>query len=159
MRRYFIVATIFAWLTGLQYANADWQYTNWEMTPDQVIAASGGKSVRDDTPSSGKGPNRRLLKGDYTSGQFHFRVEFYFNENTNRLSLVQLQLLDPGLGYTLEQSLISKYGKPLEAHPGVIRITRWQDASNNNRVELLHIESRSVSLRYFPLRTTDNKGL
>src|SRR5512133_1660788 len=126
MRRYWIGMMTFFWISSLNIARADWQYTKWQMSPTEVIRASGGKAVSNDERRSSKGPNRGLLKGNYASGQFQFKVVFYFNENTSLLSLVQLTLLDPGLGYTLEQSLVAKYGKPLETFtisPG--RIIRW----------------------------------
>ena len=160
MQRYWIGVMTFVWISSLNTANADWQYTKWQMTPTEVITASGGKVVSTDEQRSRKGPNKGLLKGNYASGQFQFKVVFYFNENTNLLSVIQLTLLDPTLGYTLEQSLVAKYGKPLESFamsPG--RIIRWQDQSNNNRIEVIHIEPRLVTLSYYPFRTADNKGL
>ena len=160
MRRYWIAMMTFFWISSLNTAKADWQYTKWQMSPTEVITASRGKAVSNDERGSNKGPNRGLLKGNYASGQFQFKVVFYFNEKTNLLSLVQLTLLDPALGHSLEQSLVAKHGKPLETFtisPG--RIIRWHDQANNNQIEVVHIEPRLVSLSYYPLRTTDKKRL
>src|SRR5262245_42170321 len=32
-------------LTPVRVAHADWEYTRWEMTPEQVVAASSGTAV------------------------------------------------------------------------------------------------------------------
>lgn len=67
-------------------AMADWQYTRWGMTVDEVVAASNGsaKKIKDrkddrvwDLP--------RLVVGTAQEGDVTFNVEFYFENNKLRL--------------------------------------------------------------------------
>ena len=158
--RVFIFIMIWFWLSALESANADWQYTKWGMTPEQAIEASGGKLAKNDgKPPDPKDKDRALLKGKHVSGQFEFDAVIYFNINTNQLSRLSLTLLNPTLGFLLRQSLIQKYGTPMLDSGDTLRLSRWHDTSENNVIELLQIGTTSSVLRYLPLRSADNRGL
>lgn len=74
---------------------ADWQYTKWDMTAEQVIAASGGtaKAARDE---KGKriGKERRLAAGEVTVKDTKLPVDFYFENNKLRRIRYDLGLED-----------------------------------------------------------------
>jgi hypothetical protein len=62
-------------------AHANWQYTKWGMTPEQVIDASGN-TVSKIPADQQRGKSRPgfvgLLSGVYSTGDFSFRVDFQF---------------------------------------------------------------------------------
>lgn len=80
-------------------ASANWQYTTWGMTKDQVIAASHGTAV-DIAPDRKAGQRvssshmTALLQAPYTSGQYAFTAYFRFEDTTGRLVGVHLELQD-----------------------------------------------------------------
>jgi hypothetical protein len=69
-------------------AQADWQFTKWGMTPEQVIAASGNKYEIDPEPTD---PSVMLKKGDYEAGEYEFDIEFKFRAN-RQLAVVVLTI-------------------------------------------------------------------
>ena len=116
------------WLVGTllasQQARADWEYTKWGMTPEQVASAlNGAVSVvspaernRDDANHSEIG-----AQGTYTSDQFRRDVEFTFDTRSGGLKCVTYNALGDD-AIKLKAALISHYGAPsresefLESH-------------------------------------------
>ena len=115
-------------LSGSSYA--DWQYTRWGMSIDDVIVASGGIANPNSNVERESTENlRALLKAPYQAGRFKFNVQFMFDTWSKKLVRVKLVLLDPSLGSELEDAMKNKYGAPiLENSVG----TRWRDEENNN---------------------------
>src|SRR4051812_41805801 len=78
---------------GASAAKADWEYTKWGMTPQQVVSAS--KNVA--TPGTDLQPdgdgNVSKLVAPYQSGKFSFRADFGFDA-TDKLASVTLVLDD-----------------------------------------------------------------
>jgi uncharacterized MAPEG superfamily protein len=73
-------------------AYADWQYTKWGMSPQEVIAKSAG-AARQMTDAEANGRviwNRYYAKvtGDYTASGIKYEAVFYFDQSG--LALVQL---------------------------------------------------------------------
>jgi hypothetical protein len=100
--------------TALAFATpaaADWQYTKWGTTIDQVQKASKGALQRcDNAPvcSERSLPNSAVqLYGGYTTGQFNFSAYPMFNRHTSRLDAVALELSDP----TMAGALGARYGQ------------------------------------------------
>ena len=53
-------------------AHADWQYTRWGMTPQQVIDASGGRAVKNDNVSGDSTDDAQgLLQAYYSMGTYN----------------------------------------------------------------------------------------
>ena len=78
---------------GASAAKADWEYTKWGMTPQEVVSASKnlakeGSDLRPDSDG-----NVSKLVAPYQSGKFPFEAQFGFDE-TDRLSSVTLVLND-----------------------------------------------------------------
>lgn len=86
------VASLVAVSSG---ALADWQYSRWGMSVDQVVAASGGTAqpVRDNKDKRIE-KKKRLVFGEVTIGTTKFPVDFYFEENKLRLIRYDLGLND-----------------------------------------------------------------
>ncbi len=74
-------------------AHADWQYTRWGMTPQQVIDASGGQAVKNDNVSGDSADDAQgLLQAYYSMGTYKFMVVFLFDRSSGVLTMVQLKL-------------------------------------------------------------------
>src|SRR4051812_25864292 len=82
---------------GASAAKADWEYTKWGMTPQQVLRASKilVKESSDLHPDSDGNITR--LVAPYQSGKFAFEAELGFDA-TDRLSSVTLVLNDKSAG-------------------------------------------------------------
>ena len=143
-------------------ADAGWQYTEWGMTPDQVIAASKGAVSHGEAKSSKDGRTLFLLRGDYAAGLFNFDASFGFDAGTNGLIVVSLTLKN-GPVSRLTDSLIEKYGKPVntELTGRMVRTTVWRDTKENNVIRLFEIAAgdKSYILSYHPLQSRENEGL
>ena len=127
-------------------ASADWQFTRWGMTPDQVARASDGRARRippGDAKEWTRGDHIAVLSMPYSEGRFAFTARFLFE--AGRLSVVQLALLDPSKAHALVNSIASYYGAAQRVEKAV-----WVDRKNRNRISYVAIEEL-VSLLYSPL--------
>jgi hypothetical protein len=62
-------------LAAISAAHADWQYTRWGMTPEEVLTASNGQLKRCDPVACAAHKNKYGLPklfGTYQSGEFKF---------------------------------------------------------------------------------------
>lgn len=126
-------------------ASADWQFTKWGMTPDQLKAASTTelKAVSGADACSACKPIP-LLTGDYDAGSFQFRVLYEFANGT---SLSMISLKTPAKSNVwgcndLFNSLSVRYGQPMWRVPsgltvGSLPSARWLDPKNGNTVFFL----------------------
>lgn len=122
---------------------ADWQYTRWGMTQQQVVRASRGAAKHEGSK----------LVAPYRTGTFDFRVEFSFE--ADRLASVQLKLIDPTLCPRLYASLRDRYGEP----PRGGHFVRWDDRQSNNKIIYAGAGTSLCSIFYGPLTSPANKGL
>ena len=94
-------------------AHADWQYTRWGMTPEQVVAASGGKAEllppkrRPRIP-----PLETAASGEFQDGAMQLRTAFSFNTDRGGLACVSFGLISHDGDEAFRSSLISRYGQP-----------------------------------------------
>ena len=91
-----------------------WQYAKWGMTADEIIAASGGTAriLLAEEKRAASGPDyTALVKDEYSSGPFNFKVTFRAEKNEATLSSVHLLLKDPAKFVELKTAMISKYGQ------------------------------------------------
>jgi hypothetical protein len=107
------------WLAGLAAlliapaARADRQYTKWGMTPEQVVAASGGKAEllppkrRPRIP-----PLETAASGEFQDGAMQLRTAFSFNTDGGGLACVSYGLMSHDGDEAFKTSLISRYGQP-----------------------------------------------
>ena len=117
--------TLLAWLMlgaalWPNAAGANWQYTKWGMTPQQVQSAAKGKlspiTAADSCLACASVP---LLAGDYAVGGQVFRVRFEFDDGKT-LSKVVLAMQSTGRTWgcnDLFDSLSLKYGAPAWTAP------------------------------------------
>lgn len=162
-------------------AKADWEYTKWGMTPEQVVSAAKNltKASSDLHPDSDG--NVTKLVAPYHSGKFSFEAQFGFNA-ADRLSSVTLVLKDKsaGLGMGMDMgmdtgmdmgadmnmdrggchdllvSVKTRYGPPQggrSAHMQYI-IETWQDRKNKNNVTYTVLDWVGCYLQYSAIKAT-----
>ena len=150
---------------GASAAKADWEYTKWGMTPQQVVSASKNlaKAGSDLHPDSDG--NVTKLVAPFQSGKFSFEAQFGFDA-ADRLSSVTLVLndkstdmdmdsmemdekpmdhmnhmdhpmdMDRGICDDLHQSLNTTFGPPpYHGASHLYAIEKWQDQKNKNNVD------------------------
>jgi hypothetical protein len=147
-------------------AGANWQYTKWGMTPEQVQSAAKGRLSPVATPGGCPAcTSIPLLAGDYAVGGQVFRARFEFADGN---SLATVVLAMPSTGRTwgcndLFDSLIRRYGAPAWQAPltgdGTLPNARWLDSRDNNTVYFndISLQTGMCEIQYSPLQT--GKGL
>lgn len=107
-------------------SRADWQYTKWGMTVDEVLTASRGQTYKVDGFKSELYEEK--LNSEYSSGAFNFLAKFFFDPKEHGLVSVELTLKEPKKhSFDLADALISKYGQPF-----------WDSSPNKNDLMLHH---------------------
>ncbi len=159
MKRLIIIFLVFMFGTASN-VQADWQYTSWGMSVDQVKKAGGAKISRiDDVSKHSSMGNLGLLQAPFETGGFRFIARFMFDRLSQKLSVVSLELLDPSLGHRLHGTLVSKYGEPTKVPLGdVVKASQWRNEAANNNLSLLQIGASSYTLQYTPINSSTNKG-
>jgi hypothetical protein len=142
-------------------AEADWQYTRWGMTLDEVLKASNGRMQRC-SPLACKGKESENLTpgafGPYESGPYKFQAFLSFN-SAGGLAFVNLELLDATSEHSasLVGELHSKYGKPDSSSKGLLSYWIWRTPTD--QISVLQIGDDVTHLQYKQRTTLENKGL
>lgn len=140
--------TLAAMITGLGLlyapsASADWQYTKWGMSLDELLASSGAKVVRT-TPKEQKDGEidivgRPMAKTTYVGGGITYDARFYFDGG----KLTGVRLLPKSLSDALktQSRLRSVYGEPREAKDRMVTgggcrdiVESWHAEADGNRI-------------------------
>jgi hypothetical protein len=157
---------------GASTAKADWKYTKWGMTPQQVISASknlakDGSDLRPDSDG-----NVGKLVAPYQSGKFPFEAQFGFDA-ADRLTSVTLVLndksasmdmdmdadmnmdKDQGVCHDLQASVNKKYGPPQGGGSAdmVYTIETWQDQKNKNNVKYTVLYGTGCYVQYSAIKS------
>lgn len=137
-------------------AGADWQYTKWGMTPEQVVRASKGAAVTNTDRMLDAGEIRTQLVAPYQSQGFAFRASFMFGPD-NKLRSVQLALQNASCP-ALVGSLTNTYGpQQSKSRSSIVKFDRWWDQKNGNDVVYSEIGS-SCFVQYGPLAMPGKPG-
>ncbi|TBA91086.1 hypothetical protein [Rhizobium ruizarguesonis] len=145
--------TIAALLLVAVPAKADWQYTKWGMSPEDVIAAAphenGLKITSDD-----KENDYQEIEGIYSAERFHFRASMLFVER--KLYAVHLATEDGGFECSdLRLALTDIYGASVEhgsklfGH-NLLRNTDfdlWRDNGGGNLITLYDSDPCTIVYR------------
>jgi hypothetical protein len=142
-------------------AKADWEYTKWGMTPQQVVSASKNLAKEGSDLHPDSDGNVTKLVAPYQSGKFSFEAQFGFDA-ADRLSSVTLVLkdksthmdmdsmdmddksmhmhmqmdADQGICHDLDVSLNTAHGAPpYHGASHLYAIEKWQDQKNKNNVD------------------------
>ena len=123
MRQWFLAAILI--IVGAHRAHADWEFTRWGMTVDDVLRASKGTAQA----LSPEQASRFTSYTDYktmavipsrTVAGLQFRVEF---------------------GFSPDGRLVQQLGQPQAEARGGIPNARWNDPRRHNSIRLLKIAS------------------
>jgi hypothetical protein len=141
-------------------AHADWQFTRWGMTPDQVVAASKGAArlATEEEAARFDGPRqkqrRTLAVGSHTAAGIALSVRFVFENN--RLVLVSTGVTRPEDAEPLRQAMLMRYGQPaFVSRVSVLTQLGWSDRDRGNKVELIQTNSgNGSSVNYSPLSSS-----
>jgi hypothetical protein len=125
--------TILVFAFAASAAHADWQYTRWGMSKDQVLLASNGAV----SPTSMRGPGTPYvgLRGKYATPDHAFDAALYFDAGDTLVSVTLSQRTAPECAKTLSD-LREKYGTAQDVtnRRGPLRLI-WSDAASGNRVK------------------------
>jgi hypothetical protein len=144
-------------------ALADWQYTHWGMSLDQVAVASKGQLKRCNSQCAGHSTDTAVaqLFGVYRAGDFGFNAFALFDKRSGKLVTIMLNLVDPQRADFLVGSLRAKYGEPHSlSRSTIMELYVWRDTKD--QISLISIgrgPTASVSLSYQLRLTESNRGL
>src|SRR3984957_1572656 len=86
---------------GASAVKADWEYTKWGMTPQQVVSAAKNRTRKSSDLEPDSDGNVTKLVAPYQSGKFFFEAQFGFDA-ADRLSSVTLVLNDKSAGMDMD---------------------------------------------------------
>jgi hypothetical protein len=154
---------------GTSAARADWKYTKWGMTPEQVVSASTNLAKEGSDPRPDSDGNVSKLVAPYQSGKFAFEAQFGFDA-ADRLSSVTLVLndksasmhmamgadmnMDEGQCHDLQVSVDAEYGPPQGGGTAdmLYSIETWQDQKNKNNVKYTVLYGTGCYVQYSAIK-------
>jgi hypothetical protein len=136
----FVAAVLLLGAATTAPAKADWEYTKWGMTPEQVASASKGtvrvlpkaerKVIKEAKMESG-------AEGTYRDGMLELHVMFSFDTDGSGLKVIGYNVTDAAQNDLLKTWLIKKYGEPKnKSELEVAGITSW-DWSQPDDIEMM----------------------
>src|SRR3954452_21902920 len=109
-------------------ALADWQFTKWGMSPDEVTKASDGQTTPVEDKSDNKSNYRILLEEPYSASGIAFNARFGFDNQHNRLVLVFLAAKNAEDCAQIGINLENRYGNNYKDDSfGVMVHRAWRD--------------------------------
>ena len=154
---------------GASAAKADWEYTAWGMTPQQVASASNnlttaGSDIRPDSDG-----NVSKLIAPYRQGKYAFEAQFGFDP-ADRLASVTLVLddksasmdmdmasdmtMDRGPCGDLQASVETTYGRPQGGGTAdmLYSIETWRDQKTGNDVKYTVLYGTGCFVQYSAIK-------
>jgi hypothetical protein len=168
MRKYLAAVAVLAF-TLPTLAHADWAWTTWSMSADQVVAASKGQ-VRAVQGTEGDRVHGFDLKAQGKASQdgFDFDAEFFFDSDGARLHVVRL-IPDESRCPALRDLLKSRYGEPRDdsrtfpmggGRTLTLTALKWSDPAHGNFVAYTYTPAvgemaAGCFVRYRPIAEAD----
>jgi hypothetical protein len=119
------ILALLALLMPFRPAAADWEYTKWGMTPEQVVKASHGTVQLTKARPAGENANFELkADGTFGASGLHFDASFGFDNSSGGLVFVTYAIDDPLRNGLLKEWLIRKYGQP-QNRQGADDVETW----------------------------------
>ena len=157
---------------GASAVKADWEYTKWGMTPQQVVSASNNLATEGSDLRPDSDGNVTKLVAPYQSGKFSFEAQFGFDA-ADRLSSVTLVLndksagmdmdmgadmnmnMDQGVCHDLQGSVKTAYGPPQGGGSAHMQysIETWQDQKNKNNVTYTVLDGVGCYVQYSAIKS------
>ena len=163
---------------GAGAAKADWEYTKWGMTPQEVLIASKNLATAGSDLAPDSDGNVSKLVAPYQSGKFSFRADFGFNAadklasvtlvlddksvemimdppnmNMSNMTNMVMNMMSPGVCSDLQASLFTAYGVAL--HGGTNHIYGqwyWQDQKAKNNVNYTVLYDEGCFVQYSAIK-------
>ena len=155
-RRLITGAAVLVCLAPALHAKADWEFTTWTMTLDQVIAASKGTAVRLSDEDARKRSTYvgatcfAQLQGPYDAGGISFsKVNFCFGSGGS-LAWITLNAAADDF-FLIDQALASQFGAPIYSSQQPYPTRVYKDPQKRNSIELVRLGSVATILRYRPM--------
>ncbi len=142
-------------------AAADWQYTQWGMSADEVQAASEGAARLNPDRTLDTGDLKAELTGPYQGNEGLFTAVFLFDA-TAKLRVVSLKPAGDAACPGIVRMLDASHGVPEgRADLGHARALRWDDTDNDNLIVYADLGHSDCTIQYSELPPTrpDGKGL
>jgi hypothetical protein len=125
MRKAMAIIVLPVLLTPLQ-ARADWVYTTWGMTPEQVVEASGGAATLIPPAERREVAGRELdAQGNFKDGHILLHVFFGFDAKTHELTCVFYNVANELQNARLKYRLTERYGAPSGNEIAGVGIWHW----------------------------------
>ena len=139
-------------------ADANWQYTQWNMTPAEVKKVSENRA-QDNNDRTLDAENRTAkLTAAYQGEAISFKAVFLFNDE-NELKAVTLTPSKRDDCPLVLSRLVDHYGQPkANSVMGHADIARWDDFANSNLVVYLKLEKEGCTIQYSKLPPTHPDG-
>lgn len=128
------VLSIVTFLFSTNAMRADWQYTKWGMSPEEVQSATGVDPVENEEDANG-GPSYTPFYVGYNGAGIPFLAYFVFSRASNGLIIVRLKASPNTDCASLSGKLKEIYGTPsssVEVSNTYYR--RWRDVKNKNSI-------------------------
>jgi hypothetical protein len=139
-------------------AHADWQFTRWGMSPDEVVRASGGAAHVVEHPSSSNNGDLFAVEGSYQAAGRSYATRFSFTNGklTGANLMPQVDRDDSTLCLGIRDDLLTRYGvASVDSRVGPIQMVRWSDRETNNNITFFLVTfDRSCSVRYEPMQAS-----
>ena len=142
-------------------AAADWQYTQWGMTADQVRAASNEVARPNADRTLDAGGLKAELTAPYQGALVPFTAVFLFDE-LDKLKVVTLNPVSAVACPAIVKMLDADHGMPDgKADLPHAKTRRWDDTDDDNLIVYLDLGHSSCTIQYSELPPTqpDGKGL
>jgi len=140
-------------------AHADWQYTQWGMSPEHVISASKGVAVRAENPAVARNGERELLTAPYATNNILFVVHFWFAVGEPKLTRVSLGIRYSADCPNVRSLLFSIYGAPHVSDVGPPASLRWRSDATGNFIAFSQYGEERCVLDYYPIPAPGPAGL
>jgi hypothetical protein len=138
---------------GASAAKADWEYTKWGMTPQQVVSASKNLARESSDRRPDSDGNVTKLVAPYESGKFSFEARFEFDA-ADRLAAVTLLLTDKSLCHDLQASVETAHGRVQGGtSTSLYIIESWQDQKNKNSVTYTELYKSDCYVHYSGIKS------
>ena len=139
-------------------ALADWQYTAWNMSPAQVVAASDRIARQNSDRALDAAGLKARLTAPFEAESLPFTAVFLF-DGRDRLRSVTLNPADVTSCPAIRDRLAAHHGDP-EQQTDMVHASaeRWDDVESDNLVVFLDLGHGNCSIQYSKLPNTRPHG-
>lgn len=130
-------------------ARADWQWTEWGMTPAEVIIASAGTANSHSASAMSNITADHLVTAPYTAMGIGFQAHFLFDRSTGGLAYVYVYAEDDADCPRLRSWIGEIYGEPALSDGRATRI--YYDRIESNRVTFVQFLTTRCVITYAEL--------